>query len=275
MRLRLLLLLLVIGLATSACDELSLSPDGSAPEASGTVTPDVLDGDSLRTTDGVEYRLIGINAPDRGECLAEAAAGRLAELVEEGVVFETDAELEDQFGRRLVYAYAGEVLVNERLVEEGLALGLHSEPNSLATNRIFSAMERAVAARVGLWDPEACGGGTVTSLEIVEIQADPPGPDEDHLDEEYVVLENAGTDMLDLTGWSVRDESTRNRYRFPDDFVLPPGGRVTITAGSGPFGFDSDSPIWNNAGDTVFVVDPGGRFVTFASTTESGSAGAN
>lgn len=275
MSLRLLLVLLVFGLASSACDELSRPPDGSAPQAPAMVAPDVLDGDSLRTPDGLEYRLIGINTPDRGECLAEAAAGRLEELVEEGVVFETDAELEDQFGRRLVYAYAGDVLVNERLVEEGLALGLHSEPNSLATDRIFSAMERAVAARVGLWDPEACGGGTVTSLEIVEVQANPRGPDEDHLDEEYVVLENTGTEVLDLTGWGVRDESTRNRYRFPNGFALRPGERVTITSGSGPLGFGTGSPIWNNAGDTVFVVDPGGRFVTFASTSESGNVGAN
>lgn len=275
MSLRLLLLLFVFVFASSACDELSRSPDGSAPEVSGIARPEALDGDSLRTTDGVEYRLIGINAPDRGECLAEAAAGRLEELVEEGVVFETDAELEDQFGRRLVYAYAGDLFVNERLVEEGLALGLHSEPNSFATDRIFSAMERAVSARVGLWDPEACGGGTVTSLEIVEVQADPRGPDEDHLSEEYVVLENTGTAVLDLTGWSVRDESTRNRYRFPDGFALPPGERVTITSGSGPFGFGTDSPIWNNAGDTVFVVDPRGRFVTFVSTSESGNVGAN
>jgi hypothetical protein len=40
-----------------------------------------------------------------------------------------------------------------------------------------------------------------------------------------------------------------------------------ITSGSGDFGFGMDSPIWNNGGDTAFVVDDQGRFVTYLSVT--------
>jgi micrococcal nuclease len=269
------LLFIILALAASSCIESAPEAAAPAPEGEDTVWPEVLDGDSLRTSDGTEYRLIGINAPDRGECMADAAASRLAELVSGGVTFETDSELEDQFGRRLVYAFTDGVLVNERLVEEGMAVALHSDPNSGATERIFAAMELAVGSRVGLWDPGACGGGETTTLEIVEIQADPRGPDEERLDQEYVVLENTGAAPIDMTGWSLRDESTRNRYSFPDGFVLGPGERVTVTAGPGPFGFGSATPIWNNSGDTAFVVDPGGRFVTFASTTASAGAPAN
>lgn len=272
---RSLILLLAVVVAASACDD--PDPEMGVPTLSGgsTLNPDVLDGDSLRTADGTEYRLIGINAPDRGECLADVVASRLTELVRDGVRFETDVEPEDQFGRRLVYAFSGETLINESLVEEGLAVALHTDPNSAYTDRIFAAMDRAVAARVGLWDPGACGAGQTTSLEVVEIQADPRGPDEDHLEEEYVVVENTGPEPIDMTGWSLRDESTRNRYSFPEGFILEPGQRVKVTAGSGPFGFGSDTPIWNNSGDTVFVVDPGGRFVTFASTTGSAGSGGN
>lgn len=268
---RALSVLVAVVVAAAACDGSGSQIDPPAPAPASTVDPDVLDGDSLGTADGTEYRLIGINAPDRGECLADVAASRLEEMVRGGVSFETDVELEDHFGRRLVYAFSGETLINERLVEEGLAVALHTDPNSVFTDRIFAAMERAVAARVGLWDPGACGGGETTWLEIVEIQADPRGPDEDHLEEEYVVLENTGPEPIDMTGWSLRDESTRNRYSFPDGFILAPGDRVTVTAASGPFGFGSDTPIWNNSGDTAFVVDPGGRFVTFASATSAGA----
>lgn len=269
------LTLLLFVVAVSACEGSDPEMDLPTPSGGSTFDPDVLDGDSLRTADGTEYRLIGINAPDRGECLADVVASRLAELVRDGVRFETDVELEDQFGRRLVYAFSGETLINERLVDEGLAVALHTDPNSAYIDRIFAAMDRAVAARVGLWDPGACGAGQTTSLEVVEIQADPRGPDEDHLEEEYVVVENTGSEPIDMTGWSLRDESTRNRYSFPDGFILEPGERVKVTAGSGPFGFGSDTPIWNNSGDTVFVVDPGGRFVTFASTTGSAASGGN
>jgi endonuclease YncB( thermonuclease family) len=267
--------LIVLAFLASGCDESAPGTVTPIPEGNNTIIPEVLDGDSLRTSDGNEYRLIGINAPDRGECLADAAASRLEELVRDGVTFETDRELEDQFGRKLVYAFTDGTLINEQLVAEGMAVVLHSEPNSGATERILAAMERAVGSQVGLWDPGACGGGETTTLEIVDIQADPRGPDEHHLEEEYVVLENTGADSVDLTGWSLRDESTRNRYSFPDGFVLGPGERVTVTAGPGPFGFGSDTPIWNNSGDTAFLVDPGGRFVTFASTTASAGAAAN
>lgn len=272
---RLLVLVVVAAVAAAGCDE--AVPGAESPSATNrsVVVPEVLDGDSLRTPDGAEYRLIGINSPDQGECLADAATSRLEELVRNGVTFQTDVELEDQFGRRLVYAFAGESLINVQLVEEGLAVALHAEPNSSATERIFAAMEQAVASGTGLWDPAACGGGSTVSVEIVEVQADPPGPDEEHLEDEYVVLENTGDDPIDLTGWSLRDESTRNRYSFPDGFVLDPGERVTVTAGPGPSGFGYGTPIWNNSGDTVFVVDPGGRFVTFASTTGPTDGAAN
>lgn len=275
MSFRRLHLLIVLVLLASGCDEYAPGTITPTAEANNTIIPEVLDGDSLRTNDGTEYRLIGINAPDRGECLADAAASRLEELVTDGVSFETDSELNDPFGRKLVYAFTDGTLINEQLVAEGMAVALHSEPNSRATERILAAMERAVASQLGLWNPGACGGGETTTLEIVDIQADPRGPDEDRLEEEYVVLENTGTDPVDLTGWSLRDESTRNRYSFPDGFVLGPGERVTVTAGPGPFGFGSNTPIWNNSGDTAFLVDAGGRFITFASTTASAGAAAN
>lgn len=251
-------------------------PAPSLPAGAGPLMrPAVLDGDSLEGRDGTRYRLIGINAPDRGECQADAAAARLAELAAGGVRVAEDTEPLDQFGRRLVYAFAGETFLNERLVEEGLAIAVHSSPNSRFTDGIFTAMARAVAAGAGVWARGACGGSGGEGIRIAEIGADPPGPDGENLDQEFVVVANAGTEPVDLTGWSLRDESTRHRYRFPSGFVLEPGSRVTITAGPGAFGFGSGSPVLDNDGDTVFVVDPRGRFVTFASTSPPGPSGDN
>jgi hypothetical protein len=100
-------------------------------------------------------------------------------------------------------------------------------------------------------------------IEVVDSQTNPPGPDEDVLDAEWIEVSNAGSEPIDLTGWTIRDESTQNRFRFPPRFILGPGERVTVTAGEGEFGFGLGAPIWNNGGDTVLVVDDQGRFVTY------------
>lgn len=245
-----------------ACAGSLPSDPSSSPPPSDVVQVEALDGDSLRDGSGADYRLIGINAPDVGECLADEAAARLAELVAGGVSLVGDVEPTDQFGRELIYAYADD-LVNRTLVAEGLAVAIHSHPNSRFTSEFFTAMEEAVESRRGVWNPEACGTGPFPAIAIVHVEGDPPGPDEEDLEGESIELANHGDTPLDLTGWTLRDESTRNRYSFPSGFTLDPGQRVTITSGTGPLGFGTGTPIWNNSGDTAFLIDPDGRFVTF------------
>lgn len=252
-----------LALLLGACTGIPAAESGPRSEPSDLIQVEALDGDSLRDGDGTDYRLIGINAPDLGECLADEAATRLTELVADGVSLVGDVEPTDQFGRKLVYAYAGD-LVNQTLVSEGLAVAIHSDPNSRFTSEFFAAMEEAVENRRGIWNPEACGAGPLPAISIVHIEGDPPGPDEEDLEGEYVVIANHGDVPLDLTGWTLRDESTRNRYSFPSGFTLDPGQGVMVTSGTGPLGFGTGTPIWNNSGDTAFLIDPYGRFVTFA-----------
>ncbi|HJR92379.1 MAG TPA: lamin tail domain-containing protein [Acidimicrobiia bacterium] len=224
------------------------------------------DGDSLTGEDGTSYRLLGINAPDAPECLAEEAAERLRSLVVNPV--NVLGDVDDQFGRRLVDVYRPEgspSWVNLAMVREGLAIALHADDAD--TSMLFDAQDLAREEMIGLWDPHACGEGPLASIEIIDIEADPPGRDEEVLDEEWVALSNRGDEAVDLTGWTIRDESTQNRFAFPPAFVLGPGEDVMITSGSGDFGFGMESPIWNNGGDTAFVVDDQGRFVTYLSVT--------
>lgn len=230
-----------------------------------------VDGDSLEDAEGTRYRLIGINAPDAPECLADEATDRLAELIEPGVALTTDVESEDQFERRLVYVHArpdgertdGNGLINRRMVAEGLALAIHSQPNQVYEELLFAAQAEARNSRRGMWAQDACGSGPIARVEVSEVVWNPPGPDEDALDLEYVVLVNDAEDPVDLTGWIVRDESTQNRFTFPDGFVLGPGEEVTVTSGNGELGFGMDTPIWNNSGDTVLVLDDQGRIVGY------------
>ena len=119
--------------------------------------------------------------------------------------------------------------------------------------------------------PVATDGGTTTTpgasgLQVAEVQADAPGDDRENLNGEYVVLENTGSEPLDLSGWTLRDAAD-HAYTFPDGFTLAPGARVTVHTGSGSdttldLYWDSGSAIWNNGGDTITVTDADGTIVT-------------
>jgi competence protein ComEC len=109
---------------------------------------------------------------------------------------------------------------------------------------------------------DAASAGT---LALADVNADAAGDDRENLNDEYVVLENAGSDPLDLSGWTLADEAGRT-YAFPDGFELAAGEQVTVHTGSGTdtatdLYWGSGSPVWNNGGDTVVVRDADGDVV--------------
>jgi competence protein ComEC len=111
----------------------------------------------------------------------------------------------------------------------------------------------------------ATDGGSIGELVIEKIHADAERDDRENLNNEYVVLANAGGKTLDLSGWTVEDEAGAT-YTFPDGFTLEPDASVTLHTGSGAdtaedLYWNSGSPIWNNGGDTVIVRDEQGTIV--------------
>jgi hypothetical protein len=82
---------------------------------------------------------------------------------------------------------------------------------------------------------------------------------------EAVTVGNRGTSPADLTGWSIHDEGAPHTYRFPAGYTLAPGASVTIRsggpAGPGELGWTNQS-VWNNTGDTAYLVNAGGGVVS-------------
>ena len=230
---------------------------------------DVLDGDTIDVEiDGrtERVRLIGINAPESDECLADAAADRLGELVGgRDVRLVSDVSDRDQFGRLLRYVFVGDTFVNQQLVEEGMAIARRYPPDEARAGELAAAQARARDAQLGLWSPDACGPAAAADLRIGTVQPDPPGDDTLRLNDEWVEIVNAGDEAVDLSGWSLRDESASNRFDFPAGFVLAPGGTVKVRSGCGTDSATdlhwcaAGSAIWNNSGDTVFLLDPTGN----------------
>jgi endonuclease YncB( thermonuclease family) len=273
--------ILALALAVSACVEVSVEPDLPGPQPAdpgdganiGDLGLDlvdaqvvrVLDGDSLIAfIDGIEtdVRLQGINAPERDECLGDESKARLEEVLETGSVQVAGVEF-DQFDRLLGIVTAGGLPVNIAQVADGLAIPLAAE--SPIDDLVLEAEERARALGVGMWNPQSCGSGPLPEIVILSVEPNPPGPDEEALDGERVVIRNRSDAAQDLTGWVLRDESTANRFEFPTGTVIGSGASIEIVVGCGSapdrLTWCNDRPVWNNGGDTALLLDSDGRIV--------------
>ena len=239
------------------------TPVDTAAADSATVTR-VIDGDSVELLldgDDVEARLIGINAPEFADCQGPAATDALASVVEDQAVAVIEFG-EDRFDRLLVELVIADESVNEALVRAGWALGLHGDERNWTTQ-----MAAAAEAGLGMWDlPDICPPADA-DLVIADVQADPPGPDDDVLEDEWVEIENAGDQPVDLAGWTLRDESTSNRFTF-ESRQLGPGERLRLRTGCGA---DTDTDVhwcspagvWSNRGETVLLLAPSGAIADY------------
>lgn len=247
----------------------------AAPEAAagdGARVVEVVDGDTIRVELAGEreaVRLIGINAPERGECLADAATDRLEDLVAgrevELVVDETDR---DQYGRLLRHVEVDGVDVGAELVRAGLALAREYPPDTARSDEYEAAQRAAEDAGVGMWAADACGSAAAGADVVIDaIRFDADGDDNQNLDDEWVRIANRGGSAVDLTGWVLKDTSASHRYAFPSGFVLEAGASVTVRTGCGTDSStdlhwcNEGSAVWNNGGDTAFLLDPSGNIV--------------
>ncbi|HVF20152.1 MAG TPA: thermonuclease family protein [Mycobacteriales bacterium] len=163
----------------TACDARG-APDGSGPggttaEAEGApsgrqpaVVVSVVDGDSvwlraagsgpLPPGDAVSVRLLEIDAPETADCGYREAGARLAGLVPPGsaVQVERDRDLQDRFGRHLLYLWTEDgSFVNLAMIEQGFARAVLFEPNDAHIDAMRAAESAARSTRSGLW--ASCG----------------------------------------------------------------------------------------------------------------------
>lgn len=124
----------------------------------------VIDGDTVELTDGRLVRYIGIDAPESRrrvdgewredpEPFAQAATEANRALVGgRRVRLEYDAQRFDRYGRTLAYVYVDERMVNEALLDAGVANALTIPPNVRHAERFRAAVAAARRAGRGLWE---------------------------------------------------------------------------------------------------------------------------
>ncbi len=218
----------------------------------------VVDGDTIRTTNGDSIRFLGINTPERGVPYADKATERLEELLGGGEIrLEGDVADKDGYGRLLRYVWAGDVHVNLEMVRSGYAHVYVIEPNSKYWDELKEAEAEAIAAKRGLWEPSPYDV-VISDFQPIQLSGDAG------LNYETITFTNNGDDPINMTYWNVKDEAT-HMYGF-DDITFEPGTSISLASGTGTDSnitvyWGSDSSIWNNNGDVIFLRDENGLLV--------------
>jgi endonuclease YncB( thermonuclease family) len=253
---------------------------------------DTMDVDVLRdgTTATRRIRFAGVQAMEQtvysryhrqGDCHAVEATERVERLVRrsKGIVRLAAQDPLTMSQRRYVRTVAVRLNgtwtdVGSILMREGRALWWPSWRES-ATNVTYSTLlQRAIAARRGLFDPDGCGVGPSPASPLsMLVEWDADGPDDANPAGEWVEVRNHDpANPVPLGDWYLRDASLRT-YVFPPQAVIPPGGRLTVNVGT--FGDDATifpmglrSPMFSNVnkiigmGDGAYLFDPLGNVRT-------------
>ncbi len=231
----------------------------------------VIDGDTIQAmVDGqrLEIRLIGVSAPEGDECYGNESRTALASLVTgQTVVLASDGPDTDSAGRALRYVLIeGDpaVLVNAELVSSGAVIPVHS--GHLMEAEFLSRGDRSYASGNGMWGTFICGhpeGGVSADrpqLRIGEVTLIATDAEELNLSGERFDIVNQSYTSVDVSGWTIKDETGEHRLEFPAGTAVSAGGVLQVTTGCGSSGngvlyWCSDSAIWSTAGNTIILQD--------------------
>ncbi len=224
----------------------------------------VIDGDTIVTSDGMRIRYIGLNTPEKGQKYYQEALEFNRKLVQGKEIFiEFDEEKIDSFGRSLAYVYVQQenpVFVNEAILKTGFAMEFYRSPNGKYRKILKRAEEEAKRQGLHLFQPSPYQN----SLVVYDFQYDAEGDDNQNINGEWIVLGNTSSDPIHLQDFYFYDESF-HQYIFPE-IILESGKSIKIFTGSGEntdqfiyAGFSS--PIWNNSGDSFILYDFEHRYV--------------
>jgi micrococcal nuclease len=226
----------------------------------------VIDGDTVKLATGETIRLLGINAPEKGQPYYEEATSRLKELIEgKIVILERDAEDKDQYGRLLRYIFLNNENINVKMIKEGYANVYIIPPNTKYETELREAEDEAINANRGMWPtPE----NLPKCIDILCFHWNAKGDDCYNLNDEYVVFKDTCSQSIDMANWTVKDEA-HHIYTFPS-FVLESNAEVTLYTGCGTntktelYWCSSGmrcNAIWNNTGDTLYLRNANGELV--------------
>ncbi len=224
----------------------------------------VIDGDTIVLDNGEKVRLLGVNAPERGQRYYAEAKKRLKGLVEGKMVKIELLKHRDQYGRLLGFVFLNSTNVNVEMVREGLS-NLYVEEPIKYEKALKDAWSECLNRKINICNLsrskcESC-------IKITEFKWNAEGNDCENPNGEYVAFQNVCNFSCNLTNWTIMDES-RNVYRFKV-LVISSGSKIKIHSGCGTDNSTdlywcpskSCKSIWNNNGDTLYLLDENGEMI--------------
>ena len=230
----------------------------------------MLDGDTIILSTGERVRLIGLNAPEVGqECSTEATSKLTGFVFGKEITLEKDVSDKDQYGRLLRYVYVDGIFVNLEIVRLGLAHKYEYGSNTKYSFQFELAENEAKQNQGCLWETSQEDYIQDQCIYIVNFHFNAAGHDNYNLNGEYVSFGNKCSYSIDMTGWTIKDETARRVYTIPV-FIFQPSSTFTLYTGTGTNTnkalYWGKTPrdyaaIWNNDGDTLFLRDSNGNMV--------------
>ena len=188
----------------------------------------ILDGDTIEINNQTRVRLLCINTPEKKKPFYDEARTFLEKLENKKIEILRDKEDTDRYNRSLRYVFYENQLVNQELLERGLAHvylcgGLRFEKVLEEAEQIARQEEK------GLWKKSSgkCSG----CIELLELNAE----------EEFFTLKNTCSFTCKL---EAKDEAN---HFFKIDLLAGEEKRI-----------ESKGRVWNDAGDRLFLRDEEG-----------------
>lgn len=242
----------------------------------------VIDGDTIQLSTGESVRLIGINAPEKGEkCYEESKDFLEYVILNEEITLEKDVEDKDQYGRLLRYVYANGSDVSYGMIYLGYAHKYKYGLNTRESSRYEKAEKLAKENCECIWQPCSNTNENIVNyikdkcFSVTYFNFNAVGDDNYNLNDEYVTLKNNCDYDINMEGWTIKDDTASHVYSFPA-FSITGKNSFTLYTGVGDntdtnlyWGRTSGdyAAIWNNNGDTLYLRDKKGDLVLSSSYT--------
>jgi micrococcal nuclease len=213
----------------------NLASDGNSRETFRVIR--VIDGDTVELEDGLRLRLKGINTPEESMIFYSEAKDFLKGIVE-GKIVSVESHGFDKYGRLLGYIYLDGVLVNEMLLENGLATLYYYEKDD-HYNQLLEVEGVARDKELGIWKKSVNFG----CLKLVDLIYKEPG--ERCSSGERLVITNNCEESINVL---IKDDAT---HIYSEEI----NGNSNL--------IKDFSCIWNDDGDSIYVWDDEGLLIFY------------
>lgn len=190
----------------------------------------IIDGDTIKSTSGQTFRLIGINTPEKSMPFNKEATEFLKKQIQNKSV-QIESHGVGKYGRTLAYIFLDDKNINKKILSQGLGTLYYYERDSHYVE-LKQAEEFARINQKGLWKKSP----DTNCIELIELKTDEP---------EKLILQNNCNKQIQIT---FKDDATHTYHA-----TLNPSSQFT----------KNFSHIWNNAGDSIYIFDTKGLLIFY------------